>query len=245
MKSSLKNYPTLRRVPLGAIMGAYISVVIILSGKKSGGHINPAVTWTFYRLNKINGSNAWLYTIAQFIGACGAALLLKLAIGNWFGHEKINYGITGPMPPHTTMTAFCAEFIISFILMLVTLFTITSKRYEKYIALISGILIALYLIIELPFSGMSLNPARSFAGSLAANSWQYLWVYFIAPPLAMLLAAEIFLYCRKSQIPIMADKNEAGSLQEKAEVYQEIPVYPVEKKPDSLHFMKVSFNYLK
>lgn len=165
-------------------------------------------------------------------------------MGNWFGHEKINYGITRPMPPHTTMTAFCAEFIISFILMLVTLFTITSKRYEKYIALISGILIALYLIIELPFSGMSLNPARSFAGSLAANSWQHLWVYFIAPPLAMLLAAEIFLYWKR-QIHAMANKNEPGSLQEKAEGYKEIPVYPVEKKPDSSRFMKVSFNYLK
>jgi aquaporin Z len=233
MKSWLKDYPALRRVPLGIIMGAYISAVILLFGKKSGAHINPSVTWTFYRLNKMSVSNAWLYTIAQFIGASAAALLLKLTLGEWFGHEKIGYGVTKPTPPHTTMEAFFAEFIISFILMLITLFTITSKRREEHIALISGIIIGLYLIVEIPFSGMSLNPARSFAGSLAANKWEHLWLYFIAPPLAMLLAAEVFLRCKKRQLLTPINNNETDTqLQKNLEDYEEIPVYPVEKKPE-------------
>jgi aquaporin Z len=64
---------------------------------------------------------------------------------------------------------------------------------EKLAAPVSGVLIARYLIFELPFSGMSLNPARSFGAALAANKWEHLWIYFVAPPLAMLLAAEIYL----------------------------------------------------
>jgi len=77
-------------------------------------------------------------------------------------------------------------------LLFVVLIFISSKRLEKYAAIVTGVLIALYLIFELPFSGMSLNPARSFAASLAANKWEHLWIYFVAPPLAMLLAAEIY-----------------------------------------------------
>ncbi len=233
MKSWLKDYPTLRRVPMGVIMGAYVAVVVLLTGKKSGGHINPAATWTFYRLNKMSAANAWLYTLAQFIGACGAAMLLKLTMGDLFSNEKIDYGVTKPMPPYTFMTAFWAEFIISFLLMLVTLFTITSKRYKKYIALISGILIGLYLVIEIPFSGMSLNPARSFAGSLAANKWECLWIYFIAPPSAMLLAAEVFIQSKKKQLVIALNNNNVSErLQNNMEDYEGIPVYPVEKKPE-------------
>ncbi len=181
-----------RRVPLGLLMGAYIALVVRLFGEKSGAHINPATTCAFFRLGKINFSNSVLYTLAQFAGAITAALFLKIALGDWFAHPLINFGVTKPMPPHDSMSAFVAEFIISFVLMFVVLIVISSKRLEKYAAIVTGVLIALYLIFELPFSGMSLNPARSFAASLAANKWEHLWIYFVAPPLAMLLAAEIY-----------------------------------------------------
>ncbi len=181
-----------RRVPLGLLMGAYISLVIYLFGKKSGAHINPATTWAFFRLGKINFADSVFYTLAQFAGAVAAALSLKFALGLWFAHPMINFGATEPKPPHNSVGAFFAEFIISFVLMFVVLVFIGSARLEKYAAPASGVLIALYLIFELPFSGMSLNPARSFAAALAGNKWEYLWIYFVAPPLAMLLAAEIY-----------------------------------------------------
>jgi len=186
-----------RRVPLGLIMGAYIAATIYLFGEKSGAHINPATTWAFFRLDKINFTNAVFYTLAQFAGAIAAALVLKLALGSWFAHPLIDFGVTKPKPPHGSMSALMAEFIISFVLMFVVLIFISSKRLEKYAAPVSGVLIALYLIVELPFSGMSLNPARSFAAALAANKWEHLWIYFVAPPVAMLLAAEIYKRTKK------------------------------------------------
>ncbi len=117
------------------------------------------------------------------------------------------------MPPHDSTEAFVAEFSISFVLMFVVLIVISSKKLEKYAAPASGVLIALYLIFELPFSGMSMNPPRSFAASLAANEWERLWIYFIALPLAMLLAAEIYVRI-KTAFPGILDK--------------ELPVYPKE-----------------
>jgi len=195
-----------RRVPLGILMGVYIAGVIYLFGEKSGAHINPAATWTFFRLGKINFADTIFYTVAQFAGAVAAAHLLKATLGGWFAHPLVGYGVTKPMPPHGSTSAFIAEFIISFVLMFAVLIVISSKSLEKYAAPVSGVLIALYLIFELPFSGMSLNPARSFAAALAANKWEHLWIYFVAPPVAMLLAAEIYARI-KTVFPNIFDKE--------------------------------------
>jgi aquaporin Z len=53
--------------------------------------------------------------------------------------------------------------------------------------------VATYITLEAPLSGMSMNPARSFGSAVPAQLWTALWVYFIAPPLGMLLTAEIYL----------------------------------------------------
>ncbi len=225
MKSEWGQNELLRRLPLGLVMGAYVSGIVLLWGKKSGAHINPSVTWAFYRLRKISFTDAWLYTAAQFFGAIGAALLLKLAFGEWFGHPAINYGNTEPKPPHGSSDAFVAEFIISFIFMLVVLLAISTIRFEKFVAHISGVLIALYLIIELPFSGMSLNPARSTAAALAAGKWYYLWIYFVAPTLATLAATEVFLIWKKTNF---SSSNRSDLALTKG--YQEIPDYPIIEK---------------
>lgn len=222
MSTSWAKNGMVRRIPLGVVMGVYIYMVVSLFGKKSGAHINPSVTWTFYRLGKISWTDAILYTIAQFTGAILASQLLKYTFGSFFAHPKINYGISEPQPPYGATTAFFAEYIISFILMLVVLWASSAKKLEKYVALLSGLLIALYLVIELPFSGMSLNPARSTASALAGNQWRHLWIYFVAPTIAMLTAAEVFLALRKRRLT-----NNTGAVKEKGKNYQELPTFPI------------------
>jgi len=51
---------------------------------------------------------------------------------------------------------------------------------------------------------MSTNPARTFGPALCASYWHALWIYFIAPPLAMLAAAEVFLLARGHKAPYCA-----------------------------------------
>src|SRR5262245_66518752 len=53
-------------------------------------------------------------------------------------------------------------------------------------------LVATYITLEAPLSGMSINPARTFGSALSAQVWTALWLYFLAPPLGMLLAAELY-----------------------------------------------------
>jgi aquaporin Z len=56
--------------------------------------------------------------------------------------------------------------------------------------------VVVYITIEAPVSGMSLNPARSFASAVPARQWADLWIYFTAPLIGMFSAAELYLRTR-------------------------------------------------
>jgi len=62
-------------------------------------------------------------------------------------------------------------------------------------------------MLEAPISGKSMNPARSFAAALAAWKWTALWIYFTAPPLGMLAAAEVYVRLRGAQRVLCAKVN--------------------------------------
>jgi aquaporin Z len=92
-----------------------------------------------------------------------------------------------------TTVAFLAETTIAFVLMSVILVVSNNPRFHKFTGLCAGILVATYITVEAPISGMSMNPARSFASAVPAHHWTALWIYFTAPLLGMFLAAEVFL----------------------------------------------------
>ena len=216
MESRLGYHPLLRRIPLGLALGVYIVAIVYFFGKRSGAHINPAVTAAFWRLGKIDTWNAAFYICAQFIGATLAALLMTALLGELYKHPSIHYATTVPGPgAHGAEKAFIAEFIISFVLMFVVLIAVSSHRLEKFAGTLTALLIAIYLVVETPYSGMSLNPARSFGSAFAAGEWRDLWIYFTAPVLAMLLAAEVFVRIKRRWL-------------HQASWFKESPHYPVE-----------------
>lgn len=226
-QTQLAVHPVLRSVILAVVMGVYIFAIATAVGKLSGAHANPMLTYTFFRLKKITFANGCAYLAAQFLGAIAAVLLLKLTMGKLFEHPLVDYSITKPKPGHSLGAAFIAEFIITFIFVIVTLFVLSSKKLEKSNAAIAGLLIALFLIFELPYSGMSMNPARSFASALVAWNWKELWVYFVAPIFGMLLATEIFKVWQKS---LGVDAEGKPVISEKLFGSMAIPDFPSEEK---------------
>jgi aquaporin Z len=82
--------------------------------------------------------------------------------------------------------------VIAFMLMSVVLRVSNSARVAHYTGLLAGALVATYITLEAPLSGMSMNPARSFGSALVSQLWTALWIYFIAPSLGMLTAAELY-----------------------------------------------------
>jgi len=185
--------PTLRRVLMGTAMGlTVISIFFSRWGKRSGAHLNPGVTLAFYSLGKIHGWDAFSYVVAQFAGGLAGVSLASLVIGKGLGHPSVNYAVTMP-GPKGSWVAFGAEFLISFLMIMTVLTFSNSKRLTRWTPLMAGILVATFISIEAPLSGMSMNPARTLGSAVRAHQFSGLWVYFTAPVLGMLLAARLYV----------------------------------------------------
>jgi aquaporin Z len=185
-------HPTIRRLLMGIAMGL-TAVGIICSpwGQQSGGHLNPAVTLTFLRLGKVRPWDALFYIGAQFLGGIAGVLVATMFLREAIAHPAVNYVTTRPGEAGLVV-AFVAEFGISFILISMVLRISNTARLARYTPLFAGALVATYITLEAPISGMSMNPARTFGSAAAAQLWTSLWIYFTAPPLGMLAAAEVY-----------------------------------------------------
>jgi aquaporin Z len=185
--------PLERRALMGVVMGL-TAIALIYSpwGRRSGAHFNPATTLTFWRLGKVTSADALGYAAAQAIGGIAGVVVAAALLGSWLAAPDVNYvatlpGAVGPLG------AFGAEVAITFVLMSVVLRVSNDARLARLTGLCAGVLVATYVTLESPLSGMSMNPARSLASALPAGTWPTLWIYFTAPPLGMLLAAELFV----------------------------------------------------
>ncbi len=189
LRELLPDFP--RRALMGLAMGA-TAIAIIYSpwGKRSGAHINPAVTLTFLRLGKIEGWDAVFYVLAQFTGAVlGVAFAASLLGAALVSHPTVNYAATVPRPAGVAL-AFGAEVLMAFLMMSMILRVTNERRLSRFTGVFAGILVFTFITFEAPISGMSINPARTLGSAVGARLWTALWLYFAAPLLGMALAAE-------------------------------------------------------
>ena len=182
-----------RNVTGGVTMGL-TAIALIHSGwgKRSGAHMNPAVTLTFLRLGKIRPWDALFFVLAQVLGGTAGVLLVAGLFGHAFTDPPVSYAATMPGPLGPSV-AYFAEVAISAFLILVVLFLSSSAQFARFTGFAAGCLVAAYITFESPLSGMSMNPARSFASAAPGMQWQHLWIYITAPLLGMLTGAQIFL----------------------------------------------------
>jgi aquaporin Z len=182
-----------RRGFMGLAMGS-TAVALVYSpwGQRSGAHMNPAVTLTFFRLGKVARSDVVGYITAQFLGAIAGISVAAAGLGRLVSDPSVNYVTTLPGPTGRTV-AFLAEATISFVMMTTVLTVSNHRRLARFTGLCAGLLVWTYIIVEAPLSGMSMNPARTFGPALLARNSPGLWIYFTAPPLGMLMAAELFV----------------------------------------------------
>ncbi len=184
--------PLLRRFVFGLGIGITVAILIYSSwGRQSGAHFNPAVTLAMLHLQRIQPWDAFYYIIAQFVGGWLGLVLAAAPFRKASAHKTVNYVVTAP-GPRGTAAAFAAEFLISFILMAALRLVYHNDSTKPYLGYVAGCLLLVYITFEAPLSGMSLNPARSVGSAIPARSWRAIWIYFAAPVLAMLLAAELF-----------------------------------------------------
>jgi aquaporin Z len=186
-------FPLARRALMGMAMGL-TAVALIYSrwGARSGAHFNPATTLVFWRLGKMRSADALSYAMAQVAGGSLGVVIAAALLGSALAAPEVRYVATLPGEAGP-LVAFVAEAAIAFGLMGVVLAASNTARLARFTGVLAGALVAAYITLEAPLSGMSMNPALSLASALPAGAWPELWIYFTAPPLGMLAAAELYV----------------------------------------------------
>jgi aquaporin Z len=196
--------PDHRRIVTGVLMGLTAFFIFYLPfTASSGAHINPAVTIAFLWLKRLSVRDAGVYISGQIFGGITGVYIMALLLDELLAGPPVNYVVTVPLG--STSKALGTEFLIGFLMMTVVLSTSAHRKLKSFTRLLAACLVTIFVVTAGPISGFGMNPARSFASAVAANTWTSFWVYVIAPVGSMLMAAEI---SRR----VAANKRDTGSI---------------------------------
>jgi aquaporin Z len=180
------------RLLLTGLLFAGTGSLVALSplGRRSGAHLNPAVTLGFFTQRKVHPHDLVGYIIAQLLGALAAVALLRAA----WGHTAtaLHLGATQPGDGFSALDAAGLEAVMTAGLVLMIFFFTSSVRTARWTPLGNLALVAALVWQGAPYTGTSLNPARSLAPALLAPEPTDLWAYCVGPLSGALLAALIF-----------------------------------------------------
>ena len=180
-----------------AISVAFGLVIVAMAysvGNISGCHINPAVSLGMLIAGKMSVTDFIGYVISQFLGGIvGAAALVGILGGTEYGLGTNGYGDASVMG--ATMTqAIAIEVILTFVFVF-AIMGVTSKAQNSAVAgIVIGLTLTLVHILGVPFTGTSVNPARSFGPALfmGSEALSQVWVFIVAPLIGAAIAAVVF-----------------------------------------------------
>lgn len=184
--------PLVRRLLMGLAMGA-TSMGLIYSplGMYSGAHMNPSVTLAFAALGKVAAVDTVLYIAAQCVLGIVGMKVAHLILGEYLSHESVAFVTTRP-GSRGPAAAARVEFAISFVLFFVVLLASNYLPTHRFTGALAGGLVATWITLFAPVSGMSMNPARTLASAVIARRYAFVWMYMVVPPLGMQAAAFAF-----------------------------------------------------
>jgi aquaporin Z len=187
------------RRALGGLAMGLTAICLIYSpwGQRSGAHMNPALTLTFFRLGKIQKWDALFYMAAQCLGGVAGICIASQLFRSIVTHNSVNYVVTTP-GSSGNLPAFLAETLMACAMMLMILHATNTPRLARFTGLFGGALVFLFITFEAPISGMSINPARTLGSAIPSGNWTSIWIYLTAPILGMFAAAELFLLLKQN-----------------------------------------------
>jgi MIP family channel proteins len=174
------------------IFGLIIAVMVYALSHISGAHFNPAVSIAFFQNKTISIQQLFAYIPAQIIGAVSGSSMHKLFFGSNHG-----FGMTINKLSFYQGTAF--EILMSMFLMLTIISVSTDDRVSKAVTGISiGGVIAVCSFIGGPFTGASMNPARSLGPAILSNNFHNIIIYILAPAVGTILGVLIYNYIKEN-----------------------------------------------
>ncbi len=190
-------YP-LRLVLIGLAVGLFGAAVAMFAiGRRSGAHLNPAVTIGFWAHGQTHWHDLLGYVAAQFVGGVLAAVAFAVSTGPVAA--SIRYARSEPLVDD--WVAAGVELLLTCVLVLTIFFMLSSRRTCRWTPAAATLALAVIIPLGASLTGPSLNPARSVGPGLVVGSDASLWPYLAGPVLGALLAAAIFhVFARRKLI---------------------------------------------
>ncbi len=179
----------LRRGAAGVTMGLLLMAMIYSPwDRRSGTHLNPAITFAWLRLGKIGRPDALFFTLAQVAGAMLAVTLLRR--GALLPATTQPSLLLASIGPTNEWAAFLTELVLSASAMLLILYTSNHASWFRWTGVLYALLVMLIVACAAPLSGFGMNVARLLAVDLSGDLANARWLNLVPPLLGMQLAVE-------------------------------------------------------
>jgi MIP family channel proteins len=177
--------------------GIALSTMIYTVANISGGHLNPAVTIGLLLIRQIELFKALGYIACQVGGGIvGTALMYGVMPDNIT--EQIHMGATslasGVSPGEGCAIEICLTFILVFTVCATAELSGDLKSMGRFAPLAIGYSVLVDHMIGVPFTGASMNPARSFGPAVVSGYWLNHWVYWVGPIVGGIFASVVYHY---------------------------------------------------
>ncbi|MBI5949393.1 MAG: MIP family channel protein [Chloroflexi bacterium] len=174
--------------------GIAILTAVAWTANISGGHINPAVTLAMLVTRNIKPVLGVAYIVAQLAGAALGSLLLKLAIPNDL-EDQTNLGLHSISGLMSSGEALLLEALMTaFLVVVVFNVAVSKKGWGANAPIAVGLAVMLIHFVGIPFTGASVNPARSFGPALVTNEWADFWIYVAGPAIGAVAVAAFWMF---------------------------------------------------
>ncbi|MEU6705521.1 MIP/aquaporin family protein [Streptomyces wuyuanensis] len=179
-------------VVIGAISGAILTGLILSPpGRRSGGHVNPAVTVGLWLMNAFPGRRVLPYVFAQLAGSAVGTGLACLVWGRAVTLPSVSHAAIRPAPTWQPASVFLAEVGGMLALTLVLAFFVAFPRFTRGLPHVVGLSVGLVIATFGPLSGGSVNPARQLGPAVFSGRTTDLAIYLVAPVLGATLGAGV------------------------------------------------------
>ncbi|KAM7371069.1 hypothetical protein PAMP_010565 [Pampus punctatissimus] len=182
-------------VGVGAIQpalthGLALGVLIMVFGPISGGHFNPVVSLSIYLCGGMELPLLLPYVLAQMFGGVIGASLAKIVF------PSADYTAThGGAFNIVTVTSDLGQVTMAEVMMTLLLTTVVcmgavnNKTRSPWAPFCIGLIVTANIFAGGVVSGACMNPVRAFGPAVAANHWNYHWIYWVGPTCGALLTA--------------------------------------------------------
>ena len=190
----------LHRALTGALLGGLLIAMIYSPwGRRSGSHLNPAITLAYLRLGKVGRWDGVFYIASQLAGSFAAVLLLRSGV--LLPPTMAPAALATTLGPTNIWLAFATQFVLATIAMLLILFTSNHASFFRWTGIVYGVLVMLVVACVAPLAAFGMNAARLLAVDASGDLGLLHWLNLLPPLLGMQAAIEVYrLFTGRSQV---------------------------------------------